>query len=76
MLQGCASLVIISKKNNVIETYIDLNASVKDQLLVSLNPGPFQAGEVIFYMPSVIPGTYKHTDFGRFVSDFKAFDIK
>lgn len=76
ILQGCASLGIISKKNNVIETYIDLNASDKDQLLVSLNPGPFQAGEVIFYMPSVIPGTYKHTDFGRFVSDFKAFDKK
>ena len=30
VLQGCASLGIISKKNKVIETYIDLNASFWD----------------------------------------------
>ena len=57
-LQGCASLGLTSKKSNVIETYIDLNAVDNDQLVVSLDPGPFPAGEVTFYMPSVIPGTY------------------
>ena len=73
-LQGCASLGLISKKNNVIETYIDLNEIENDQLQVSLDPGPFPEGEVIFHMPSVIPGTYRFTDFGRFISNFKAFD--
>ena len=74
IFQGCASLGLISKKNNVIEVYMDLNEIDNDQLLVSLDPGPFPEGEVIFYMPSVIPGTYKFTDFGRFVSNLKAFD--
>ena len=74
ILQGCASLNLASKKSNIIETYIDLNAVDNDQLVVSLNPGPFPKGEVTFYMPSVIPGTYEYTDFGRFVSNFKAFD--
>jgi len=74
IFQGCASLGLISKKNNVIEAYMDLNEIDNDQLLVSLDPGPFPEGEVIFYMPSVIPGTYKFTDFGRFVSNLKAFD--
>ena len=73
-LLGCASLGLTSKKSNFIETYIDLNAVDNDQLVVSLDPGPFPAGEVTFYMPSVIPGTYEYTDFGRFVSNLKAFD--
>ncbi len=74
ILQGCASLGLTSKKNNTIETHIDLNAVDNDQLLVTLDPGPFPAGEVTFYMPSVIPGTYEYTDFGRFVTNLQAFD--
>ncbi|MFL2586791.1 MAG: peptidase M61 [Flavobacteriaceae bacterium] len=74
ILQGCASLGLTSKKSNIIETHIDLNAVENDQLLVSLDPGPFPAGEVTFYMPSVIPGTYEYTDFGRFVTNLQAFD--
>lgn len=74
-LQGCASLQTSSKKN-IIETYIDLNSVENDQLTVTLDPGPFPKGEVTFYMPSVIPGTYEYTDFGRFVSDLQAFDKK
>jgi len=74
ILQGCASLGLTSKKSNTIETLIDLNAVENDQLLVTLDPGPFPAGEVTFYMPSVIPGTYEYTDFGRFVTNLQAFD--
>ena len=74
ILQGCATLGLTSKKSNTIETHIDLNAVENDQLLVTLDPGPFPAGEVTFYMPSVIPGTYEYTDFGRFVTNFQAFD--
>ena len=74
ILQGCASLGLTSKKSSIIETHIDLNAVENDQLLVSLDPGPFPAGEVTFYMPSVIPGTYEYTDFGRFVTNLQALD--
>ena len=74
ILDGCASIGLTSKKSNIIETHIDLNAVKNDQLLVSLDPGPFPAGEVSFYMPSVIPGTYEYTDFGRFVTNLQAFD--
>lgn len=72
-LQGCSSLQKSTKKN-IIEAYIDLNSVEDDQLIVSLDPGPFPNGEVTFYMPSVIPGTYEYTDFGRFVSNLQAFD--
>ena len=76
ILQGCATLGLTSKKSNTIETHIDLNAVENDQLLVTLDPGPFPTGEVTFYMPSIIPGTYEYSDFGRFISDVKAFDKK
>lgn len=76
ILKGCASLGLTYKKGNVIETHIDLNLVENDQLLITLDPGPFPAGEVTFYMPSVIPGTYQYSNFGRFISDVKAFDKK
>ena len=76
ILKGCASLGLTYKKSNVIETHIDLNLVENDQLLITLDPGPFPAGEVTFYMPSVIPGTYQYSNFGRFISDVKAFDKK
>ena len=76
-LQGCATLRTndtANKKTNIIEAHIDLNAVVDDRLVISLDPMPFPNGEVTFYMPSVIPGTYEYSNFGRFVTDFKAFD--
>ncbi len=76
ILKGCASLGLTYKKSNVIETYIDLNSVENDQLIITLDPEPFPAGEVTFYMPSVIPGTYQYSNFGRFISDVKAFDKK
>ena len=56
ILKGCASLGLTYKKSNTIETHIDLNAVENDQLLITLDPGPFPASEVTFYMPSIIPG--------------------
>ena len=76
ILKGCASLGLTYKKSNVIETHIDLNLVENDQLLITLDPEPFPAGEVTFYMPSVIPGTYQYSNFGRFISNVKAFDKK
>lgn len=76
ILKGCASLGLTYKKSNVIETHIDLNAVENDQLLITLDPGPFPSGEVTFHMPSIIPGTYQYSNFGRFISDVKAFDKK
>ena len=73
-LQGFESLELTSKKSDTIETHIDLNAVKNDKLLITLDPGPFPAGEVTFYMPSVIPGTYQYSNFGRFISKVKAFD--
>ena len=77
LLQSCGGLQnALTKKSNIIEAHIDLTSVANDQLEIELNPGPFPKGEVTFYMPSVIPGTYEYSNFGRFVSDVKAFDKK
>jgi len=54
---------------------VDLNAVKDDKLTVSLEPKDFNAqGELRFYLPKMVPGTYSIYDFGRFVSNFKALD--
>jgi predicted metalloprotease with PDZ domain len=32
--------------------------------------------EILYYLPKIVPGTYAIYDFGRFISDFTAFDIQ
>ncbi len=54
---------------------IDLSAANDDKLPVIVFPPKTQADTVEYHMPKIVPGTYSISDFGRFVSDFKAFDI-
>ena len=53
---------------------VDLNEVVDDQLKVELNVNGFDEETATFHLPKMVPGTYSIYDFGRFVSDFKAFD--
>ena len=55
---------------------MDLREVKNDQLTVIVDPLYRFTGEVNFYLPKVIPGTYENSNFGRFVSDLKAFDKK
>ena len=55
---------------------IDLTNVVDDQVNVALSVPSINVNEVNFYLPKIIPGTYKEADYGRFVTNFKAFDKK
>ena len=55
---------------------IDLNKLENDQLKVKLLTPKIQTDEVVFYLPKIVPGTYSIYDFGRFMSDFTAFDAQ
>jgi len=58
-------------------TYIlDLTKVENDQLVVTLITPNISESEINFYMPKIIPGTYRIADYGRFVSDLKAFNKK
>jgi predicted metalloprotease with PDZ domain len=53
---------------------IDLLNIKNDQVAVSLKTPPLKQDVATFSFPMAIPGSYARKDFGRFVSDLKAFD--
>lgn len=55
---------------------IDLTRVSDDKVYVELAPPKIKEKEITFYLPKIVPGTYAIADYGRMVSDFKAFDKK
>jgi len=60
--------------NNTIISQIDLSKVENDKVPVVVNPGRFVNDTVIYRLPKVVQGTYKVSDFGNFIDDFKAID--
>ena len=50
---------------------LDLTALKEDRLQVVMNLPEIQEDEVEFHLPKIIPGTYRISDFGKFVSTFR-----
>jgi predicted metalloprotease with PDZ domain len=75
--QSCG-LLRNEKSINTPEIVVEMNLREveNDQLTVLVDPLYRFTGEVKFYLPKVVPGTYENSNFGRFVSDLKAFDNK
>lgn len=65
-----------------IESYnysVDLTQADNDQLTVTLdlNDQKLKKGQkIVFTLPAIVPGTYSISDYGRFVTSFKALDAK
>ena len=55
---------------------VDLTNVRDDKVNVLLSVPSMKANEINFYLPKIIPGTYKEADYGRFITNFKAFDKK
>ncbi|HEX8516960.1 MAG TPA: peptidase M61 [Bacteroidia bacterium] len=53
---------------------IDLEKCSDDKLTVELLTPEISSAEAVYRLPKMVPGTYEIYDFGRFISDFKAFD--
>jgi predicted metalloprotease with PDZ domain len=53
---------------------VDLTRIAGDKLDVELLTPSISSNEIIYNMPAIVPGTYEVYDYGRFLSDFKAFD--
>lgn len=56
------------------QVYLDLNEVKDDKLPVQLVVPLIFEDSVEYHMPRIIPGTYDVHNYGRFVSDFKAWD--
>lgn len=70
------SIFLFSIKLHSADVYkysVNLTKVNNDKLSVSLLPPALNETEIDFMFPSMVPGTYEVYDFGRFISNFKAF---
>ena len=75
-LGSCATLNVPKNKRNLIAVAIDLNTVVDDRVKVEINPQKIKEATITYHIPAIVPGTYAMSNYGRFVSDFKAYDYK
>jgi len=54
--------------------FVDLNKVQHDKLEVVLITPKINQDEIVYNLPKIVPGTYANYDFGRYVSNFKAFN--
>jgi predicted metalloprotease with PDZ domain len=73
-LGSCATLNVSKNKKNLIAVAIDLNTVLDDKVKIEINPQKIKEASITYYIPAIVPGTYAMSNYGRFVSDFKAFD--
>ena len=55
---------------------VDITNVKDDKVYVELKPPKIRDKEIVFYLPKIVPGTYAIADYGRMVSEFKAYDKK
>lgn len=68
-----------SQQDSAAERYaftIDLTQVKDDKVQVTLQAPAISQNEIIYIMPKIVPGTYSVSDFGKFISDFTAYDAK
>ncbi|MCS7004339.1 MAG: peptidase M61 [Cytophagales bacterium] len=53
---------------------LDLRKVQNDKLTVNCLVPSINSDEILYHIPKVVPGTYSISDFGRFITDFTAFD--
>ena len=75
-LGSCATSNISKSKTNLIEVAIDLNTVVDDKVKVEINPQKIKEESIVYQIPAIVPGTYAMSNYGKFASDFKAYDYK
>jgi predicted metalloprotease with PDZ domain len=63
-------------QSDVYRYSLDLTKVKDDQLQVQLETPPIEQNKITFYMPKIIPGTYRESDYGMFVSGLKAYNKK
>jgi predicted metalloprotease with PDZ domain len=73
---GCAALRTTPKEVTSLQASVDLINIVDDKVQIHIQPATIKTNEIVFYIPQIVPGTYEYSNFGKFVEDFKALDVK
>jgi predicted metalloprotease with PDZ domain len=59
---------------NAYRYSVDLNKVTNDNMQVELLVPTLKTGSAVFSFPKIIPGTYSISDYGKFISNVKAFN--
>lgn len=59
---------------NEIHYSVDLTNVKNDQLKIDVNVPQWNRNTITYFLPKIVPGTYANYDYGRYISNFKAFD--
>jgi predicted metalloprotease with PDZ domain len=70
------SLSFLSHSQEKYQVTIDLTQANEDKVPVEIVVPVIESETVEYHMAKIVPGTYSISDFGRFVSDFKALDAQ
>ena len=76
LLGSCLSTNISKKEKETIAISMDLNRVVDDKVEVVVDPHKLKTTSTTYQIPAIVPGTYAMSNYGKFVSNFKAFDYK
>ena len=68
-----SSVVMAQQEYNIS---LDLKNVSNDRVKVVVNTPEVKEDKITYIIPSVIPGSYSKKDYGRFISNFKAYDAK
>lgn len=66
----------LANSQNKYRYSIDLTQVTNDKLQVELLSPKINSNSIVFSFPKIIPGTYNISDYGKFISNVKAFDKK
>jgi len=70
------STTTVDTKKEGIDVTINLTDIKEDQVLVTVKAPKIKSNEITYSLPKTVPGTYSVDDYGKYITDFKAFDAK
>ncbi|MBB6274134.1 putative metalloprotease with PDZ domain [Pedobacter cryoconitis] len=76
LLLVTAGSAFAQNNNSNYKYSLNLNNVADDKLQVTLLTPGLKVKETVFHLPKMVPGTYAIADYGRYISDLKAFDHK
>lgn len=76
LIFATAGSAFAQKSGSNYQYSLNLNNVTDDRLQVTLITPKLKSSETVFHLPKMVPGTYAIADYGRYISELKAFDQK
>jgi predicted metalloprotease with PDZ domain len=74
--KASTSTTTVDPKKESVEVSINLTDVKEDQVLVTVKAPKIKTDEITYSLPKTVPGTYSVDDYGKYITDFKAYDAK